>query len=264
VLRRIAELDETDPEIIREVEQQIESILSDQLRTVRKRSAGLAAASAILHAVDSIERKEMLKNLGRYDDRLVSLLTQPPAADANTGAAVGLPSADDNQAPAAAAERSRAKHAKGRSGRDGQAAETGVGTDSRLVVPRRRSAIAAQREQQAAAAPTAPPTTPLEEELTFRDLAHLDDASLAEVLRSAQPQTVLLALAGAGNELVNRIQNRLPSAEAKQWRRKMEQIGPLRLRDVEHAQQQIARLVGRMAAQGAIRRPATHRLAKAA
>src|SRR6185312_12501837 len=50
VLRRLTDLDETDPEIVREVERGLESKIIAQVRSERRRAAGLNAAAGILEA----------------------------------------------------------------------------------------------------------------------------------------------------------------------------------------------------------------------
>jgi flagellar motor switch protein FliG len=239
VMRRVANLDETDPEILREVEQEMELILSGRLQAAGERSAGLAALNAILGAADSEDRQAILENLGRTDQHLASLLAEPTRHSEATPAELRRPPADG------------AAVAPSRRGRLGPAAEL---ERARRHVSRAPSPPAAT---EAAAEPPA-------EAFTFGDLSRLDDASLAEVLRSADPQMLFLALTGAGRETMARIESRLSPREAKRLRRRIEQLGPLRLSDVEDAQAELAALVRRLAARGAVRLPPQRRLAFAA
>jgi flagellar motor switch protein FliG len=78
--------------------------------------------------------------------------------------------------------------------------------------------------------------------LAFDDLEYLNDAGLASMLRAADPQVIVLALAGAAESFVERVVRQLPGEEAKHLRRAMESLGPIRLTDVEAAQQELARL----------------------
>ena len=82
-------------------------------------------------------------------------------------------------------------------------------------------------------------TTP---RLAFDDLEYLNDAGLASMLRVADPQVIVLALAGAAESFVERVARQLPVDEARHLRRAMETLGPIRLADVEAAQQELARL----------------------
>jgi flagellar motor switch protein FliG len=92
-------------------------------------------------------------------------------------------------------------------------------------------------------------------ELDFDDVGRLDDFALATVLSAADAEITRLALAGADVALVNRILGRLPAAEARQARRKIEKLGPTRLSDVEGAQREIARVANDLLLQGKIDYP---------
>ena len=70
VLRRLVDLEETEPEILQEVEQALESRFSEQLLTQRRRVAGLAAVAGILEASEHSVGKEILGNLAARDHRL--------------------------------------------------------------------------------------------------------------------------------------------------------------------------------------------------
>ena len=87
VLSRIATLDVTDPAIIREVEDGLKTLLSDQIKADGRRAAGLAAVRAILEVTDQRERQDVLGNLSQSDMPLVHQLVNPqrPVAGADTG-----------------------------------------------------------------------------------------------------------------------------------------------------------------------------------
>jgi flagellar motor switch protein FliG len=55
----------------------------------------------------------------------------------------------------------------------------------------------------------------------------------------------------------------MPNRESRQLERKMQQLGPLRLVDVERAQATLAELAERLADDGKITNPATRRFAAA-
>lgn len=86
----------------------------------------------------------------------------------------------------------------------------------------------------------------------FEDLAQLDDNSLATVIQSVDTQLVLLALAGASRDFVDRILRPLGNREARLLQQKMQQIGPLQLQDIAKAQQLIASQAIRLALEGRI------------
>ncbi|HUY91736.1 MAG TPA: FliG C-terminal domain-containing protein [Pirellulales bacterium] len=171
VLRRLTDLEETDPEIMREVERGLESKILEQARSERRRAAGLSAAAGILAAAEPAAKRTLLANLARHDRPLAGKLRpQPPAFD-------------------------------------------------------------------------------------FDDLERLDDAALSRVFAAADTELTTLALAGASAALVERLLAPLSPVERRQFNRLTENLGPLRLSDVEEAQRQIAELARQLAWQGELELP---------
>lgn len=171
VLRRLTDLDETDPEIMREVERGLESKILEQARSERRRAAGLSAVSGILEAAEPSTKRTLLANLARHDRRLAGRLS--PQSDA----------------------------------------------------------------------------------FDFDDLERLDDAALARVFAAADTELTTLALAGASPALVERLLAPLSPGERRQFTRAIENLGPLRLSDVEEAQRQIAELARQLALEGELELP---------
>jgi hypothetical protein len=97
--------------------------------------------------------------------------------------------------------------------------------------------------------------------IAFDDFLRLDDLTLSRIFATADPQTTILALTGASPQLVERLRRRLPRNEADQLRRRMETFSPFRLRDVELAQEALARVASRLAAEKRIRFPQRRRAA---
>lgn len=80
VIHRLLDLEETDPEILREVERALESRFSQQVRMQRRRVAGVTAITGILEAAEGRLGMQILENLGRYDQPLAERLS-PQAVD---------------------------------------------------------------------------------------------------------------------------------------------------------------------------------------
>jgi flagellar motor switch protein FliG len=80
VIHRLVNLEETDPQILREVEQALESRLSQVVHMQRRRVAGLKAVAGILEASDSQVGMQILDNLAAHDQPLAERLT-PPAIE---------------------------------------------------------------------------------------------------------------------------------------------------------------------------------------
>lgn len=177
VIRRLVELEETDPEILREVERALQSRLSQQVHMQRRRVAGLKAVTGILEASGDQVAEQILGNLAAYDQPLAERLSLPA--------------------------------------------------------------------------------------LKFDDLTQLDDAALAAIFRTAEPELAMTALVGAPPELIDRILGRFAAPEAKTVRHKLDHPGPIRLSDVEAARSQVADLARRLARQGRIQLPNLTALAAA-
>jgi flagellar motor switch protein FliG len=89
-------------------------------------------------------------------------------------------------------------------------------------------------------------------ELSFDNLLLLDDRSLETVLRISDPEVAILALVGAPPGLIERILSKLPDAEARIVRHRLDHLGPTRLSDVEEARRRIAVAAQELATKGRI------------
>lgn len=116
-------------------------------------------------------------------------------------------------------------------------------------------------EQSEQAARKARPAAPV---LNFADLAQLDDGALRAVFAAADPAVALLALTGAEERLLGRVMNQLPAREVAVLRERLEHPGPVRLREIELAQNQLATVANRLVQDGEIQLPASVRFAATA
>jgi flagellar motor switch protein FliG len=80
----------------------------------------------------------------------------------------------------------------------------------------------------------------------FDDLVRLDDRSLQRVLREVDSKDLSLAMRGTSEELQERIFRNQSTRAAQALREEMEIGGPVRLRQVEEAQQRIVNIVRRL------------------
>jgi flagellar motor switch protein FliG len=100
--------------------------------------------------------------------------------------------------------------------------------------------------------------------LEFEDLSLLADGDLARLGAAASGQTLALALIEADELLTRRILQVLPRSDAAELRRRLQQPGPLRLKEIDQAQRQLAELAQQLAHRGHIALPASRRFAAAA
>jgi len=80
VIHRLVDLEETDPAILEEVEQALESRLSQQVRMQRRRVAGLDAVAGILDASPRAEGAKILQTLAARDPLLAEKFAPPAVA----------------------------------------------------------------------------------------------------------------------------------------------------------------------------------------
>jgi flagellar motor switch protein FliG len=78
IVRRLVDLEETDPAILREVEKALEARLSRQVQMQRRRVAGIEALSGILEESSSDVSMQILDNLSARDRKLAQKFGPPP------------------------------------------------------------------------------------------------------------------------------------------------------------------------------------------
>ncbi|HHU74598.1 MAG TPA: flagellar motor switch protein FliG [Clostridiales bacterium] len=80
----------------------------------------------------------------------------------------------------------------------------------------------------------------------FEDILTLDDKSIQRVLREVDNNELAVALKGSNEEVQNVIFNNLSKRLAAMIREDMEYMGPVRLKDVEEAQQRIVNIIRKL------------------
>ena len=80
----------------------------------------------------------------------------------------------------------------------------------------------------------------------FEDILSLDDRAIQRVLREVDNSDLALALKGATEEVQNVILNNLSKRLAVMIKEDMEYMGPVRMKDVEEAQQKIVNIIRKL------------------
>ena len=80
----------------------------------------------------------------------------------------------------------------------------------------------------------------------FEDILMLDDRSIQRVLREVENSELAVALKNSNEEVQNVIFNNMSSRLADMIREDMEYMGPVRLKDVEEAQQKIVNVIRKL------------------
>lgn len=169
IIHRLVDLEETDAEILREIERTLEMRLAQIVQAGKRRRSGMAAVRNILASADRTTRGQLLSNLEAFDRELARQLAPP------------LPQ--------------------------------------------------------------------------FEDLTLLDELSLRALVQAAEPLVLQLALVGAPELLLRRIRAVLSPPERTLLERRLEELGPTPLRDIDEARSRLCRLAQRLAMTGQIDLP---------
>lgn len=86
----------------------------------------------------------------------------------------------------------------------------------------------------------------------FEDLSKVDDRGMREILKKVENQQLVLAMKTASEEMKQKIVGNLSSRAAEMLMEDLEVIGPVRLTEVEEAQQAIIRAAKELEAEGTI------------
>lgn len=86
----------------------------------------------------------------------------------------------------------------------------------------------------------------------FEDLLDVDDRGIQLLLRNIENQTLVLALKGADDAMLQKFLNNVSKRVAVSLREDLDSMGPVRLSEVESAQQQIANTAREMIDRGEI------------
>lgn len=86
----------------------------------------------------------------------------------------------------------------------------------------------------------------------FEDIVQLDDRAIQQVLREVETKDLALALKGASEEVSIKVKRNMSKRAAEMLKEDIEFMGPVRLRDVEEAQQRIVNIIRKLEEAGEI------------
>ena len=84
----------------------------------------------------------------------------------------------------------------------------------------------------------------------FEDLTLIDDRGLQKVLRSVETKELAIALKAASEEVKQKIFRNMSERAAQMLREEVEEMGPVRIKEVEDAQQTVTRIIQEMEEKG--------------
>jgi flagellar motor switch protein FliG len=86
----------------------------------------------------------------------------------------------------------------------------------------------------------------------FEDIVQLDDRSLQMVLRDVDTKDLSLALKGTQGEVADKVYRNMSKRAADMLREEIEFMGPVKIRDVEEAQQKVVNVIRALEDKGEI------------
>lgn len=86
----------------------------------------------------------------------------------------------------------------------------------------------------------------------FEDIILIDDRGIQQVLRSIDNKDLSLALKGASEEVSQKILKNMSKRAAETLREDMEYMGPVRVKDVQEAQQKVVNIIRKLEEDGEI------------
>lgn len=99
---------------------------------------------------------------------------------------------------------------------------------------------------------SAPTPQPPKPHIDFDDLEHFTSTDWATLLAAVDPQTMLLALAGASDRVMSSLQRFAPGDVLRQLEKRLRKLGPVCLEDIDRAQRRIADAAAEAIATGRI------------
>ncbi|PQO26744.1 hypothetical protein C5Y96_19875 [Blastopirellula marina] len=213
IVHRITQLDEPSQEIVAEIEVRIKQIVSRQVLAFERRRLGMAAAQAILKASSGDQAEQLLAELRNRGSQLSSELETLKYVEVEQPV-FKMPAPQPAIVPLSPAPVQPEPKP-----------ETKFDPAVEALKPEPKKEATLRELPQA--------------KFPFERFALLDDASLAKVLHQAGPKVVLLALCGASSAVMKRISRGLGAGDVKLLERKIREMQPVLLSDIDHAKRQM-------------------------
>ena len=86
----------------------------------------------------------------------------------------------------------------------------------------------------------------------FEDLVQIDDRSIMAILKEVNNESLMAALKTASEELKEKVFKNMSERAAEMLKEDLEVMGPVRLKDVETAQQSILKIAKKLESEGKI------------
>ncbi|MCA9189107.1 MAG: FliG C-terminal domain-containing protein [Pirellulaceae bacterium] len=219
VLCRMATLTHKHGELGKLIEEEIHRLLMASSETPRHHE-GWTAVRAVIDSSSSPMREEWLQLLNQHEGDQRHASTHP-ASHIGSGS---------HRRAATTLSKSGARHAR----------VSAVPSDDRHHSDLRHSSEGERRVHSPTTArvPEDTPSAPV----LFTEIIDLSDHDLQQVFTCVDFQVALLSLAGMNDHVANGVLSRLPAALSRRLRSGLSCLSPIRLRDIEHAKADLARV----------------------
>ena len=209
-LERLADLGESDRASLEVIERELAEWIRAQKAERQRRADRLISIQAILRHSSPSTCDSVLSDIAMHDESLAREIGEVRSTARN--AKPQLPSRPIG----------------------GQAA----------TLEHRESASVTTKKSTPRSSEVVPTTAP--PQFAFERLVELTDTQLVELFRNCSSDCVVLALAGASDQLTRRVESRLPKNVAKELRRRMHNLSSVRLSDFAKAQERVASVAAKV------------------
>jgi flagellar motor switch protein FliG len=213
-LERLADLGESDRTSLEVIEKGLADWISTRKAEQRRRADRLSAVKSILEHSTQEASTAVLAEIAGRDRELANRLGGVPSPASTTTRSTPTRSAIAEQA----------------------ASLTGTRGPS-------QNNFSHEDDGSRQLKPLIPPPIPTFE---FSQLASLSRDEIGELFQQCEADCMVLALAGASEEVTSHIEGLLPRGVAKELRRRVNHLSAVRLSDVTAAQQKICEIAGRL------------------
>jgi flagellar motor switch protein FliG len=226
VLAALPQLASTDPYLLQEIYDVLHTRLVDFQRQSNPANAGLTKLQAILGNLSNDHRHRIRNALSQSQPMLAHSLGLKPNPD--HAVAVTSPNVEEN-APSVPSQSTSYR----------SSAEVGNDEIADFIVP---------------FSTTSSNDSPSSEvgELAFENLNHFSPEELAIVLRSLDPETILLAVSGASSTMRTRIESLIAPDEVTRLRKRLRSLRRISNQEKMAAQQKIVQMANQLLQQGHI------------
>ncbi|WP_197529005.1 FliG C-terminal domain-containing protein [Aeoliella mucimassa] len=225
-LERLADLGESDRESLEVIERELAEWISVQKAERRRRADRMRSIQAILQHSSRHTSRSVMADIARHNEALAAEIG-PITSEKREQSTAPKPV---NRVAAQLAALGRAKQPEFASPR---------ASEPRPVAP-----PVPQPAPEPVAAPVA--VKPPQPQYNFNRIVELNCDQLADLFRRCPSERVVMALAGATEQVCDHVIKQLPKSIGKELRRRMHTLSAVRLSDFADAQQEVATVASKL------------------